>query len=73
MDINNPTDLRRAIERLADEEGFVQLGALRVSPQEMQDVTEELIGGLVDAYMNGAQPGPCVSLVGRLLLAEIAD
>lgn len=73
MDINNPTELRRAIEGLLDDDGNCQLGALTVSRQDLEEVTEELIGAMVDAYMNGTKPSACASLVGRLLIAEIMD
>jgi hypothetical protein len=73
MDIRNPTDLRAAILGLLNGEDVVQIGALEVSRQDLEEVTEELIGMMVDNYMNGVQPSACQSLMGRLLIAEIMD
>jgi hypothetical protein len=73
MNINNPSDLRAAFKGLLGEDGTAQLGTIYVTAQELDAVTEEIIGAMVDNYMNHREPSACVSLVGRLLLAEIID
>lgn len=69
----NPTEFRARIEDLLDEDGLADIGGVTVTREELEGAAEELIGAMVDAYMNSATPPSCVSLVGRILLNEIEN
>jgi hypothetical protein len=67
----NPTEFRACIEDLFDENGLAEVGGVMVSREELEGAAEELIGVLVDAYMNSNTPPSCATLLGRILLNEL--
>lgn len=71
MNIQNPSDLRKAFERLIEDDGTALVGGVRVTRDELQSATEELIWAMVDSYMNGGAPSPCITVLGRILLNEL--
>jgi len=73
MNIRNPSDLRNAIEDLITVDGVARIGGVTVTRDELEEATEEIIGALVDAYLNQTRPPVCLSILGRILISAIEE
>lgn len=73
MSFSNPTEFRQRIEDLIDENGIADIGGITVTREELEGAAEEIIGVMVDAYLNQTPAPSCASLIGRILLNEFEN
>ena len=65
----NPSQMRaRMIEIILEDERF---GDQEFSKALLLEALDEVIGSIIDAYVNQAQPSACQKIVGQLFLSKL--
>lgn len=67
--MNTSTELREALRDLTKD--GLQFDGIQISSAVWNEVIEEIIGEIIDQYMNGVQPSKCVSMIAQFLIVRL--